>query len=127
MSSTPSTWTDDRLDQTLGNLLRFGVLLSAAVVFIGACIYLVRHGAEPMPEYAKFQGVKPSLRDLHGIVAEAWGGSGRGIIQLGVLILIATPIGRVVFSVCSFAWQRDWMYVAVTLIVLAALLYSLLA
>src|SRR5262245_15073697 len=102
MSDTPSTWTDDRLDQALGTLLRCGVLLSAAVVLIGAIVYLTRHGAEPLPNYKEFAGVKTSLRELPGIAAEARTGSGRGIIQLGVLILIATPIGRVIFSVFSF-------------------------
>ena len=52
---------------------------------------------------------------------------GRGLIQLGLLLLIATPIARVVFSVAGFARQRDWLYVAITLIVLTLLGYSLLA
>ena len=51
----------------------------------------------------------------------------RAIIQLGLLLLIATPVARVVFSVYAFARQRDWVYVVVTLIVLGVLLYSLLS
>jgi uncharacterized membrane protein len=47
------------------------------------------------------------------------------LIQLGLLILIATPIARVAFSVVAFLYQRDWMYVAVTLMVLGLLVYSL--
>jgi uncharacterized membrane protein len=50
----------------------------------------------------------------------------RGLIQLGLLVLILTPIGRVTFSVFAFVYQRDWMYVAITLIVLVLLLTSLL-
>ena len=50
---------------------------------------------------------------------------GRGIIQLGLLLLIATPVARVVFSVIGFVRQRDFVYVVLTLIVLAVLLYSL--
>ena len=53
-------------------------------------------------------------------------GRGRGVIQLGLLLLIATPIARVAFSVVGFALERDRMYVVFTLIVLAILLYSLL-
>jgi uncharacterized membrane protein len=51
----------------------------------------------------------------------------RGVIQLGLLLLIATPIGRVVFSVIGFVRQRDWLYVAITLLVLRLLLYSLMS
>ena len=50
---------------------------------------------------------------------------GRGLIQLGVLLLIATPVARVVFSAWAFARQRDWTYVLVTLFVLAVLLFGL--
>jgi uncharacterized membrane protein len=59
---------------------------------------------------------------LHSIIHER----GRSLIQLGLLLLIATPIARVVFSIVGFAIERDRMYVAFTLIVLAVLLYSLL-
>lgn len=127
MSDAPSTWTDDRLDQMLGNLLRSGVLLSALVVLVGGVVFLVRHGAEPVPDYAEFKGAPPKLRGLHGIVAASSAGSARGIIQFGVLLLIATPVARVIFSVFAFAAQRDGTYVVITLIVLAALLYSLFA
>ena len=50
---------------------------------------------------------------------------GRGLIQFGLLLLIATPVARVAFSVAAFAIQRDRLYVVVTLIVLAILTYSL--
>ena len=52
--------------------------------------------------------------------------SARAIIQLGLLLLIATPVARVLFSAIAFALERDSMYVVITLIVLAILLYSLL-
>jgi uncharacterized membrane protein len=46
-------------------------------------------------------------------------------VQLGVLLLIATPVARVAFSALAFARQRDYTYVALTLFVLAVLLCSL--
>jgi uncharacterized membrane protein len=52
-------------------------------------------------------------------------GETTGILQLGLLLLIATPIARVVFSVFAFALEGDRMYVTFTLIVLSVLLYSL--
>ncbi|MGO9690281.1 MAG: DUF1634 domain-containing protein, partial [Syntrophobacteraceae bacterium] len=51
--------------------------------------------------------------------------SSRGMIQFGLLVLIATPVMRVFFTVVSFTIQRDRVYVGVTLIVLAVLLFSL--
>lgn len=119
------TWTDQHLDQVLGNLLRIGVVSAALVVLAGAVVHLGRHGTEPMPSYAEFHGERSSLRSLEAIVADAFALNGQGIIQLGILVLIATPIARVVFSVFAFALQGDHIYVVVTLIVLAALLYSL--
>jgi len=44
-----------------------------------------------------------------------------------MLLLILTPVARVGFSVVAFVVERDRMYVAMTLVVLAVLLYSLLA
>ncbi len=51
--------------------------------------------------------------------------NGRGIIQLGLLFLIATPVARVIFSIWGFADERDRMYVVFTVIVLAILIFSL--
>ena len=65
------------------------------------------------------------MRTISGILHEALVLSGRGLIQLGLLILIATPIARVAFSFFAFLYQRDWLYVVVTLMVLGLLLYSL--
>jgi uncharacterized membrane protein len=52
---------------------------------------------------------------------------GRGIIQLGLLLLIATPIARVAFAAYGFARQRDWMYVGIAAFVLSVLLYGVFA
>jgi uncharacterized membrane protein len=117
-------WTDKKIEDILGNLLRIGVGFSAFVVFLGAVIYLMRHGRSPA-DYRVFQGEPSELRSVPGIVREALDLSGRGIIQLGLLFLIATPVARVIFSIWGFAEERDRMYVAFTVIVLAILIFSL--
>ena len=117
-------WTDKKIEDILGNLLRIGVGFSAFVVFLGAVIYLVRHGSSPA-DYRVFEGEPSELRSVPGIVREAVDLSGRGIIQLGLLFLIATPVARVIFSIWGFAEERDRMYVAFTVIVLAILIFSL--
>src|SRR5208337_5507300 len=121
----PQPWRDRRLGIILGNLLRTGVLLSAAVVLAGACIYLSRHAHEPA-NYRVFRGEPSDYRTIPGVIQSVIRGRGRGLIQLGLLLLIATPIARVAFSIVGFAIERDRLYVAFTLIVLAILLFSLL-
>ena len=119
-----STRTDRRIDELMGLLLRSGVILAACIVLLGGLIYLARH---PRPsDYRVFQGEPENLRTISGIFSEAMVFHGRGLIQLGLLVLIATPISRVTFSILAFLYQRDWKYVVFTLIVLGLLLYSLL-
>ncbi len=117
-------WTDQRVDAIIGNLLRVGVLLAATVVLLGGGLYLVQRGST-VPDYRVFHGEPAYLRGVSGILREARALDGRGLIQLGLLLLLATPIARVGFSVVAFALQRDRTYVVVTLIVLAVLLYSI--
>jgi len=117
--------TDKRMDEFIGLLLRSGVLLAAAIVFAGGVTYLAGHPVSAS-SYHVFEGEPKSLRTISGILGEAKALKGRGLIQLGLLVLIATPIARVTFSVLAFCFQRDWKYVFFTLIVLGLLLYSLL-
>ena len=124
MNQHSGAWTDQRVEVILGNLLRAGVVLAAAVVLVGAAVYLVRHGSAA-PHYAVFQGEPTDLRTPSGVIADAVAMRGRGIIQLGLLLLLATPVARVAFSVFAFAMERDVLYVVVTLIVLAVLAFSL--
>jgi len=112
------------LEQLLGNVLRAGVVLAAAVVLISGILYLVRYGSGP-PEYRVFRGEPADLRSLVGVVRDASAQHPRGWIQLGLLLLLATPVARVAFSAFAFAVQRDRTYVVVTLIVLAVLGYSM--
>lgn len=113
------------MEVILGNLLRAGVLFSAAVVLCGAAIYLARHAHEPA-NYRVFRGEPSDFRTISGVVESVRHGRGRGFIQLGLLFLIATPIARVAFSIVGFSIERDYLYVAFTVVVLAILLYSLL-
>jgi len=121
---TTTKWTDRRVETIVGNLLRIGVLLSAAIILAGGLVFLVRHGTEPA-NYRIFRGEPSDLRHVRGIVRTAAALRGRGIIQLGLLLLIATPIARVAFSLFGFAEENDRMYMAFTAIVLVILVYSL--
>jgi uncharacterized membrane protein len=125
MASKRPGWTDQRVEQTIGRLLRNGLIIAAAVVAVGAVVYLMRHGAEK-PNYRFFSGQPADLRTIGGILRETLDWRGKGLIQLGLVLLLATPVARVAFSVVAFALQRDRFYVLVTLVVLGILSYSIL-
>ncbi|HVO35079.1 MAG TPA: DUF1634 domain-containing protein [Gemmatimonadales bacterium] len=117
--------SDPRLQHAVGKLLRFGVLLAAAVVLVGGIAYLARYGAA-VPDYRVFRGQPDNLRSLAGIVRSAFALDERGVIQLGLVLLVATPIARVAIAGFVFAFERDRTYVLVALLVLALLLWSLI-
>ena len=124
MNDNKPAISDADIDRVIGNLLRVGVIVSSLIVLAGGGLYLKRHGTE-VPNYHIFWGEPSDLRNVWGILKIATSFSGQGIVQFGLLLLIATPVMRVAFTVVSFIIQRDRVYVGVTLIVLAVLLFSL--
>src|ERR1700736_476566 len=116
--------TDEQMDQIIGNLLRAGVVLAAAVVLAGEIWHMAQTGGG-LPNYRVFRGEPAELRGVADILRGLSPGHSADLIQLGLLLLIATPVVRVAFCVWAFAVQRDRAYVVITLIVLAALVLSL--
>lgn len=125
MSEQPSRrgWTDEQVDQFVGNLLRYGVLIAAVVGFVGGIPYLFTYASVPQA-YHTFHGVPAGLNTMRGVMDGLRAMDSRAVIQLGILLLIATPIARVALSLFAFAKQRDRTYVVVTAIVLGILLWS---
>lgn len=117
-------WTNQRVENIIGYILRIGVGLAVALILAGGVDFMIQHRGERV-SYRVFSGEPAQLRGIEAIARDAVSPSGRGIIQLGLLLLVATPITRVAFSVFAFLMQRDWIYVVLTLIVLAILAYSL--
>ena len=115
---------DDDVDQLLGNLLRIGVIIATIVATIGGALYLWRHGFDHADRRV-FQGEPAELRRVAGIVRGALSLHAGAIIQLGLVLLIATPVARVAMSLVAFILQRDRVYVVVTSIVLTLLIFSL--
>jgi len=110
--------TDTQVEQIVGNLLRAGVVLAASVVLAGGIWYLSTHGGT-IEDYRVYHAQRETMPFTQGLAAPL------KVIELGLLLLIATPVARVVFSVAAFWLQRDRVYVAITLLVLAILGYSL--
>lgn len=124
MSIQPRGWSDREVEQILGKLLQAGVLISAAVSLLGGAFYLLHSGGEPA-DYGTFRGVGGGLDSVRGVLRGAAEMRSRAVIQLGLLLLILTPIARVALSLLAFVHQRDRMYVGITGLVLALLLFSL--
>jgi uncharacterized membrane protein len=117
--------SDHAVEQVIGRLLQAGVLLAAAVVVLGGSVLLAHHGAE-RADYRAFRGVEPGLRSVGAIVRGALAMDSRAVVQLGLVLLIATPVVRVGLTLVAFVLQRDRLYVAITTVVLGLLLYGLL-
>jgi len=121
--SRQNRWSDEKVETLMGKLLIGGVLLAAFMVLCGGARYLYIHGYN-LPHYRVFRGSPSDLRTLDGILKDATARQGEGLIQLGIVLLVATPIARVAFSIFAFLRQRDYLYVGLTLIVFTLLMYS---
>ena len=114
---------DTDISLLIGRVLRAGTVVSISIVFFGGLFYLYRHGTSTA-DYSNFKGVPVFVRNAPGLFAGALHFKGQAIIQLGIVLLIATPILRVVFSALGFALEKDYMYVVISLLVLFVILIS---
>jgi uncharacterized membrane protein len=119
------TINDRQVELFIGGLLRIGVIVAASVAAVGGIWFLIVHGGE-VPRYAVFHGEPGFLRSVPGVFQGVIALRSEAVVQLGLLLLIAVPLLRVAVSVVAFALERDWLYVVVTLLVLAILVFSLL-
>ena len=119
------TVTDSGIERMVSVLLRTGVLISGTVVLGGGVYYLAQHWGDPA-NYRHFEGQPSADRIVGEIFRGVVALRALSIIQLGILLLIATPIARVAFSLAAFAFERDRLYMAMTAAVLAILLFSLI-
>ena len=116
---------DERMEQAMGVLLRFGVVLASTMVLAGVAFYLEDH-AHQTADYRTFVAHTFGLHNRRELLLGISHGDASAIIQVGILLLIATPVARVVFAVAAFALERDRLYTLISLGVLGVLIYSLL-
>lgn len=116
-------FTDRDLNRSVGNLLRLGVILSVATSLVGF-IKLFTEGFK-MPK-------KYKMLDMGGSSEKVWShfwdtlckGEGMAIIQLGILLLIFTPLMRIIFALIGYLKEKDYTYVIISSIVLAIMAIS---
>lgn len=118
------TFVMRRIERLIGMVLLVGVLLSAVTVLLGGAIFLWHHAATPV-HYRIFRGEPSDLRTLLGVWGDATSGSGRGIIQIGLILLVAVQLVRVMLTGILFLLSRDKTFVLITTIVLGLLTYAL--
>jgi uncharacterized membrane protein len=85
-----------RLERLIGVVLRAGVALSSTCLTVGLVTSLFAGNAE----------------------------LSRLLLQTGIIVLLATPVARVVVSIGQYLRERDWTFAVLTLIVLAELMAS---
>jgi uncharacterized membrane protein len=125
MTNPPTRYSDHAVEQFVGRLLQLGVLIAAVVVLAGGALLLAQHGSS-LAAFSTFRGEPDALRSIGGIVHGVVSFRSEAIVQLGLLLLIVTPVARVAFTLVAFILQRDRTYVLITTLVLALLLYGLI-
>lgn len=116
---------DRRMETIMGRVLQIGVMLASLVMLAGGILYVKAHHSAN-PDYRVFSSEPQALRHFSGIVHGVEAGEAAAIIQFAVLLLIATPVARVVFALISFGIERDKLYILVSAVVLAVLLFGFL-
>ena len=117
--------SDYDIESVMGTLLITGVIISGALILFGGVYYLTQFGFSK-PEFHTFNGEPSGLRSIKQIFYGFIHFDSLSIIQMGLLLLIATPVSRVLFAVIAFLFEKDYLYVIISLIVLAILTYSIL-
>ena len=114
------------IQQLIGNTLRWGVILACLLATIGGVYYLMEHGLDPVPDYRHFDIASAAAQTNYTTLGGVWQGILHGdaasCVQVGVIVLILTPIARVVLSLFDFIVEQDWLYVSITAIVLAVII-----
>ena len=119
-SGDARTAADRRLAAHIARLLRVGVLLSAAVTLAGGVLLLLDHGGAPA-DLSAFPRPFPPPSDLLAIVRGARALEPRALTQLGIVLLVATPVSRVALALVDFVRRRDRAYAALSALVLLLL------
>ena len=119
----------DRMENTIARVLRIGVLVAAIIAAVGGIMYLWLNGSEQVPDFARFsyESLPTETRRYTSVRAVAdsfFSFSAEGWIMFGVLVLILTPIMRVVLALVGFVRERDWIFAGITSFVLAVIVMN---
>jgi uncharacterized membrane protein len=117
---------DTDMQIAIGWILRIGVIVSMVVVFIGGVLFIYRHG-HSVPNYHTFTKIPDFISEPRGILLGVLNFKGQAIIQLGIILLVATPVLRVIFAAIGFLIEKDYLYVLISVIVLLIITISMIS
>ncbi len=121
---------DSPMTRAISTLLIVGVVTSAVVIAIGLLLVILTgqtgyHDTVGLSLILAREGTVAFPRTLGGVLQGAIQLRPFAVIELGTLLLIATPVFRVAASVLLFLFEQDYLYTVVTLVVLGLLLFSI--
>lgn len=117
---------DTDMQAAIGWILRIGVVVSMVVVLIGGVLFICRHG-HSIPNYHTFTKIPDFISEPKGILLGVLSFKGQAIIQLGIILLVATPVLRVIFAAVGFLMEKDYLYVLISVIVLLIITISMIS
>ena len=103
------------LNDVVHRMLIVGLLISTAIMFLGLILSAISGHHLPTRVW-RFREMLNGLKK----------GSPESILSLGILLLIATPVFRVLGSLIEFLIKRDWRFAVITFSVLTILAISVL-
>jgi len=105
-----------RINEMVHRVLIIGLVISTSLMLIGIGLDLVEHRETPTQSLDVITAFQ-QVADLHPA----------GFLTLGILVLIATPILRVLGSIIAFIYERDWRYALITFIVFSIVMVSIIS
>ena len=109
----PASHRVDPYLRPMGRILLGGVLLSVGILLIGVLDLFVRGPGSV--------NVGPVSYSARGWIGALGAGEPEAIFLLGLVVLVLTPLTRVLFSIAMFIEERDRPFIAMTLFVLSLL------
>ena len=115
------------MSAVISGVLKYGVIASTILVVAGVVILFV-DAPHSLPgslgQVVSSNYGRPTL-NLDQLLTGVSSGNPIFLIQLGLIVLLATPVARVAASVVMFAAEKDYLYLVVTIVVLGVLLLGL--
>lgn len=128
-SSSPQKsagFKDKDMQAVIGWILRIGVFVSTAFVITGGIIFLFNHGHSQI-DFVSFNKVPDFISNLSGVIEGVIHLKGQAIIQFGIVLLIATPVLRVIFAGIGFLLEKDYLYTFISILVLLIIITSMIS
>lgn len=125
-TNKPGGFKDKDMQAVIGWILRIGVFLSTAFVITGGVIFLFNHGHSQI-DFVSFNKVPDFISHVGSVIDGVIHLKGQAIIQFGIVLLIATPVLRVIFAGIGFLMEKDYLYTFISILVLLIILTSMIS